>query len=185
MKAQLVVLGLAAVFLAPSNAIAQRRMPHAGAGSVGAEVGVLLPKDDAMKSGPMIGGFYEHYLTSRDSLRVGAEWQNPKVEAEDSDSVRQVRIGGDLIHNWEGGSVHPFLGAGLAAYILQPRDNGNNFGDSMTRLGGTLLAGAEFFASKTVSVKGEARYNVVAKVSDWNDYNPSGLALTIGVKSYF
>lgn len=141
-----------------------------------------MPHDSAMTSGPAIGGFYEHYLTARDSLRLGAEWQNPKRDVEHADSVRQIRIGGDLIHNWEGGAIHPFVGAGLAAYVLQPRDNGTSVGDSATKLGGTLLGGAEFFASKTFSVKGEARYNVVSK---WNGYDPSGLALTIGVKSYF
>lgn len=182
MKAQLFALAMAALLCAPNQAAAQRRMPHAGAGAIGGEVGIFLPKNDAMSTGPVIAGFYETYLDARNSLRLGAEWQNPKVDVEHADSVRQLRIGGDLVHNWEGGSVHPFVGAGLAAYFLQPRDNGANFGDSATKLGGTLLAGAEFFASKTVSVKGEARYNVVSK---WNEYDPSGLALTIGVKSYF
>jgi len=45
-----------------------------------------------------------------------------------------------------------------------------------------VFGGAEFFTSKTFSVKGEARYHIVSKV---NDFNPSGLALTVGVKTYF
>ena len=182
MKAQLFVLGIAGLLCAPTPAAAQRRMPHAGAGALGGEVGIFLPRQDTMTTGPAIGGFYETYLDARDSLRLGAEWQNPKVDVEHADSVRQVRIGGDLIHNWEGGAVHPFAGAGLGAYFLQPRDNGNSSGDSTTKFGGTLLAGAEFFTAKTFSVKGEARYNLVSKS---NGYDPSGLALTIGVKSYF
>ena len=186
MKAQLLTLGLVAFLASASPAAAQRRMPHAAANSLGAEVGVFLPHDNRMTSGPTFSGFFEHYLTARDSLRLVAEWQNPKDEFEHADSVRQVRVGGDVIHNWEGGSVHPFVGAGLAAYFLQPRDNGAKFGDGATKLGGTLIGGAEFFTSNTFSVKGEARYNVVSK---WNapgfTYDPSGLALTIGVKSYF
>jgi hypothetical protein len=184
MRTQLLILGVAAVLGAPSMASAQGRMPHGGAGGLGAEVGVFMPRDAAMTTGPSVAGFFEHYLTSRDSVRLSAEWQNPKFDVEHADSVRQVRIGGDLIHNWEGGSVHPFVGAGLAAYFLQPRDNGVSFGDSATKLGGTLLGGAEFFATKTVSVKGEARYNVVSRWDAFN-YDPSGLALTIGVKTYF
>lgn len=39
----------------------------------------------------------------------------------------------------------------------------------LTKLGGTIFGGVEFFTSKTFAVKGEARYH----------------ALTIGVKSYF
>jgi hypothetical protein len=40
----------------------------------------------------------------------------------------------------------------------------------------------EFFTSKTFAVKGEARYDRVMKA---NGYDPSGLSLSIGVKSYF
>jgi opacity protein-like surface antigen len=86
------------------------------------------------------------------------------------------------VHNWEGGAVHPFVGAGLGTYFLQFRDNGNNVGDSETKVGGTVLGGAEFFTSDTFAVKGEARYHIVSKV---NGFNPSGLSLTVGVKSYF
>jgi opacity protein-like surface antigen len=135
-----------------------------------------------MTSGPALDGFYEHYLTARDSLRVGAGWANPKQEANSDAKTRQIRIGADLVHNWEGGAVHPFVGVGLGAYFLQPRVSGTNLGSSATKLGGTLLAGAEFFTSKTVSIKGEASYHVVMKSGD---YDPSGLLLTIGVKSYF
>ena len=74
-----------------------------------------------------------------------------------------MRVGADLIHNWEGGKIHPFVGAGLGAYFLQPRDNGEDFGDGATKLGGTLLGGVEYFTSKTFSVKGEARYHIVSK----------------------
>lgn len=181
MKAQLLVLGLAGVLALPTSASAQGRIPHKDAGAVGGEVGVFVPRQDGMMTGPAIEGFYEYYLTARDSVRVGAGWANPKMEDVDY-KVRQVRIAVDLLHNWEGGAIHPFVGAGLGTYFLQPRSNGTNLGDSATKLGGTILGGLEFFTSKTFSVKGEARYHVVAKSGA---YDPSGFALTIGVKSYF
>lgn len=157
-------------------------MPHAGANAVGAEFGAFVPRQDGMRTGPEVTGFFEPYLTARNSVRLAVGWANPTIANSTDRSTRQVRVGGELIHNWEGGSVHPFVGAGLGAYFLQARRAGNNVGDSATRLGGTILGGAEFFASKTFAVKGEARYNVVSK---WNGYDPSGLALTIGVKTYF
>jgi opacity protein-like surface antigen len=98
------------------------------------------------------------------------------------DSTRQIRLGADIIHNWEHGSIHPFAGVGLAAYLIQHEDNGESVGDSRTRLGGNLLGGVEFFTSNTFSIKGEGRYHIVSKV---DGYDPSGLALTIGVKKYF
>jgi hypothetical protein len=182
MRPQLFTLGIAAILSLPPAAAAQGRMPHQNAAAIGAEGAVFMPKQDGMTTGPDFGGFFEHYLTARNGLRIAAEWSNPKREIEHADSVRQVRVGADLVHNWEGGKIHPFVGAGLGAYFLQQKDNGANFGDSATKLGGTLLGGLEFFTSKTFSIKGEARYHIV---SGWNGYDPSGLSLTIGAKAYF
>lgn len=182
MKAQLFATAIALMVGLPPAASAQARMPHKDAGAIGGEVGVFLPRDAGMTTGPALEGFYEYYFTARDSLRVGAGWANPKFERERSDSVRQVRLAVDLVHNWEGGAVHPFVGAGLGTYVIQARDNGNNIGERSTNLGGTVFGGAEFFTSNTFSVKGEARYHVVSKAAG---YDPSGLSLTIGVKSYF
>jgi opacity protein-like surface antigen len=157
-------------------------MPHKGAAAVGGEIGAFLPKDDRLTTGLVVEGTYEYYLDARNSVRFGVGWQNPKFQTEDTDSLRQVLIAVDLVHNWEGGAVHPFVGAGIGPYFLQFIDNGNNSGDSQTKLGGTIFGGVEFFTAKTVSVKGEARYHIV---SDVNGFSPSGLALTIGLKSCF
>ena len=181
-KARLLTIGMVVMLGLPAAAAAQGRMPHKDAGAIGAEVGVFFPQQDGMSTGPEIDGFYEYYMTARDSLRVGAGWANPKNEADSNLRTRQIRVGVDLIHNWEGGAVHPFLGAGLGAYFLQPRLDGTNLGDSATKIGGTMFGGVEFFTSNTFAIKGEARYNVVQKSGD---YNPSGLSLTFGVKSYF
>jgi Outer membrane protein beta-barrel domain len=170
------------IALFASPAWAQRRVPHKDSAALGGEVGLFLPQQDGMDAGPALEGFYEYYLDARDSVRVGVGWASPNAEGESDASVRQVRIAVDLLHNWEGGSIHPFLGAGLGTYFLQSRSDGHNVGDSETKFGGTLIGGLEFFTSNTFSVKGEARYHIVTKA---NGYNPSGLALTIGAKAYF
>lgn len=184
MKTQARLLTCALLFSLCSSAPAwaQRRVPHKDSSAVGGDVGVFLPKQDGMQTGPTVEGFYEYYMDARDSVRIGVGWANPKFERESADSMRQVRIGVDLVHNWEGGSIHPFVGAGLGTYFLQLKDNGRNFGDSDTKLGGTVFGGLEFFTSDTFSIKGEAGYHFVTKA---NGYNPSGLALTIGAKTYF
>ena len=182
MRTQLLTIGLAFAIGLPATTSAQERMPHQGAGAVSGELAVFLPQQSGMTTGPALGGFYEHYLSARNSLRVGADWANPKQEANSNARTRQIRLGGDLIHNWEGGAVHPFVGAGLGAYFLQPRVDGTNVGARATKLGGTLIGGMEIFTSNTFSVKGEARYNLVQKSGA---YDPSGLSLAIGVKSYF
>ena len=166
--------------LAPAAALAQT--PKADSGAVGGDIGIFLPSQDNMKSGLMLEGFYEYYPTARTSLRLGLGWGNPKYDTEEDDSVSFIRIGGDVVYNWEGGSVHPFAGGGLGIYFLQNRDNGESVGDSETKFGGTLFGGAEFFTSNTVSFKAEAKYHLIA---DAGAYNPDGLSLTIGVKKYF
>ena len=171
---------LALVTVTPSIASAQT--PRADSAAVGGDIGIFFPASDSMKSGPTLEGFYEYYPTARTSVRLGLGWANPKLDFDDEDSIRWFRVAGDVVYNWEGGSVHPFVGGGLGIYFLQQRDNGESIGDSETKFGGTLFGGAEFFLNNTVSVKGEARYHLIANV---NDYNPDGLALTIGVKKYF
>jgi hypothetical protein len=166
----------------PATASAQGRMPHESANGVGADVGIFMPHQEGMSTGPAINGFFEHYLTARDSLRLEVGWANPHNSVDDDSTMRQVDIAGNLIHNWEGGQVHPFVGAGLGVYWLQPRFDGDNVGSHATKFGGSILGGAEFFMSKTFALKGEARYHIVTKSGP---YDPSGFALSIGVKSYF
>lgn len=166
----------------PSAAWAQRRMPHGDANAVGVEVGVFSPRQSGFGSGLDVDGMLEHYIDARDSLRVDVGWMQAKQNNDSLKSVREVRVGGDLVHNWEGGSIHPFVGAGLGVYFLQPRNNGSNNGSGATNFGGDILGGAEFFTAKTFAVKAEARYNIVTK---WNGYDPSGFSLTVGLKSYF
>lgn len=171
-----------AILACPTAAMAQRRMPAAESGAIGGDVGVFIARDDLLGSGPVLEGFYEYYFEPRTSMRLGVGWANPDFETEEDDSLRYIRIAGDLVYNWEGGAVHPFAGAGLGIYFLQEKDNGENFGDSETRFGGTLFAGAEFFTSPTFSVKAEGRYHAITNA---DRFNPDGFALTIGVKKYF
>jgi len=166
----------------PAAAAAQQRMPHREGNAVGGEAGIFLPTQSGMSTGPGIDGTFEHYLTARDSVRFGVGWMQPSQTANHQAKMRQVRLSGEIVHNWEGGQVHPFVGAGLGAYFLQPNLNGSNLGSSATKLGGTLLGGAEFFTSKTFAIKGEARYHIVQKSGP---YDPSGLSLSLGLKSYF
>lgn len=174
---------LALCIAAPAQAQRREaRNPHQGGSAVLGEVGLFLPTQDGMTMGPAVEGAYEYYLTARNSLRLGVGWANPKVDREHSDGTRQVRFGGDLIHNWEGGAIHPFVGAGAGSYFLQPIDNGNSFGSSNTRFGARLLGGVEYFTSRSFAIKGEGRYDAVMKA---NGYNPSGVTFSIGVKSYF
>jgi hypothetical protein len=179
------VLVAALIAAFPCGAFAQGRTPHTDSAAVGGEIGLFRPSDDALDSGLSLDGFYEYYLSSRDSVRFGAGWMNPGYKGSDDANLRYIRVGGELIHNWEGGSVHPFVGAGLGVYIMEPRGDGESLADSESKIGGVLLGGAEFFTSNTMSVKGEISYHLISNVDHFGPANPDGLKLTIGLKKYF
>ena len=169
------------ILLVPGAAAAQGRTPRAESAAVGGDIGVFLPAADQLGSGLALEGFYEYYLTSRTSIRTGLGWGNPKFDREEEDSLRHFRVALDLVYNWEGGTIHPFVGAGLGIYFLQVRDNGESIGDSETKPGGTLFGGIEMFTSDTLSVKAELRYHLIGDIG----INPDGASLTIGLKKYF
>lgn len=175
----------AVLSLVPVMAEAQGRTPRTDSAAVGVDVGVFRPTEDALKPALSLDGFYEYYLSPRTSLRLGAGWTAPEYEFESDESLRYVRVGGDLIYNWEGGPIHPFVGAGLGVYIMQPSEDGNDTAESESKLGGVLLGGLEFFTSDTVAVKGEISYHLISNVENFGPHNPDGLKLTIGLKKYF
>jgi opacity protein-like surface antigen len=168
------------VYSVPASA--QARVADQGMWAVGADAGVLISKEDIYDNALDLQGFAEYYLTPRVGIRMGAGWANPSVGQGDGDSVRQTRVTFDVTYNWEGGEMHPFVGLGLGAFFLQRRVNDESVGDSQNEAGMNLFGGVEFFTRRTLTVKGEARYQVVG-----SNVLPDahGLTLSIGLKKYF
>src|SRR5262245_39056139 len=111
------VLGLCAI--APVAATAQGRVPHQESSSVGIDVGAFVPSGERLDNAPVIGGFYEYYVTPRVSLRPSVAWSDSNLVGGGGDSLRQVPVRLDLNYNWEGGKWHPFVGTGVGVYIMQ------------------------------------------------------------------
>ena len=174
-----------AVALFPSMLQAQGRTPTTDSAAIGGDIGIFRPASDQLDPALSLDGFYEYYFAPRTSIRLGLGWTKPEFDRDPNTSIRHIRIGGDLIYNWEGGAVHPFVGAGLGLYVLEPRTNGNQLADSESKLGGVLLGGIEFFTSRTVAVKGEASYHLISNVENFGPPNPDGLKLSVGLKKYF
>ena len=165
----------------PGIAAAQERAPHAGSTAVGIDVGTFVPADDEFGNALVINALLEYYLTPRVSLRTDLGLTEPGFRRGSSDTLRQVPLRLDVNYNWEGGRWHPFVGAGVGAYFLQQKDNGDAFGDAETKAGFNLGGGVEYFTGRTVSIKGEARYHMIGDTRTGE--NPSGLVLTGGLKS--
>ena len=175
-------ISILALAVAVSPAVAAAQTPRPDSGAIGGDIGVFVPKDERLDSGLNLEGFYEYYPSARTSVRLGVGWAHPKFSFNDEDGMRYFRVAGDIVYNWEGGTIHPFVGAGLGVYFLQETDNGESLGDSESKLGGTVFGGIELFTSNTLAVKAEARYHLIANPGA---FNPDGLAVTIGLKKYF
>ena len=88
----------------------------------------------------------------------------------------------DVNYNWENGKWHPFVGAGAGSYFLQYVRRGEPLGDQAAQFGANAGGGVEYFLNRTVALKGEGRYHAVGESGR---VNPSGVTLTVGVKTYF
>ena len=124
-----------------------------------------------------------YHLTPRISLRTDFGLTDPGFARESADSLRQIPLRLDVNYNWERGKWHPFVGAGVGAYFLRFKDNGQAFGETETKPGFNVGAGMEYFTGRTVSLKGEARYHAIGNTRAGTD--PSGLVFTGGVKKYW
>jgi opacity protein-like surface antigen len=175
------VLGFCLMF--PAGVAAQERVPHTGQAAVGIDVGAYVPADDQFDNALLVNALFEYYVTPRVSLRTSFGLTDPGHRSESVDSLRQIPLNVDVNYNWEGGRWHPFVGAGLGAYFLQFKDNDQPFGDSETKVGFNVGAGIEYFFNRTVTFKGEGRYHRIDRTRLGQD--PSGLALTAGLKTYF
>ena len=177
-------LVLGACLMFPAGVDAQeRRVPHAGQTAVGVDVGAFVPADSQFDNALLVNALLEYYVTPRVSLRTSFGLTDPGHRTEAADSLRQVPLRLDVNYNWEGGRWHPFVGAGVGAYFLQFKDNDQPFGDTETKAGFNLGGGMEYFFNRTVTFKGEARYHILGNARGGQD--PSGLALTAGLKTYF
>ena len=178
----LVVLVLASCISSP--AIAQEsRTPHTGSTAVGVDVGAFVPKESALDPALIVNALLEWYVTPRVSLRTDLGLTDNGFARESADSLRQIPLRVNVNYNWEGGKWHPFVGAGVGAYFMRFKDNGQAFGETETKAGVNFGGGVEYFTSRTVSLKGEARYHVINETRTGQD--PSGLVVTGGLKKYW
>jgi opacity protein-like surface antigen len=130
----------------------------------------------------LLNFLYEYYVTPRVSVRADFGWSNPSLDAGGLDSLRQLPLRFDVNYNWEGGRWHPFVGTGVGVYFMQFRANDETIGDTETKFGLNTGGGIEYFFNRSVALKGEGRYHAIANA---RGMDPSGLALTAGLKTYF
>jgi opacity protein-like surface antigen len=177
------LLSVGVLVAAPLRAEAQeQRVPEAGSFAAGVSVGVLVPVSDELSTGALASGHYEYYETPRHSVRTAIGRTNPSIAIGAVDSLMQTPLQIDANYNWEGGRWHPFVGAGVGVYFLQFRSDPMASDNRETRFGFNTGGGIEYFVTRRLALKGEGRYHAVPDV---RGEEPSGTALTLGLKTFF
>jgi hypothetical protein len=170
MRLQLSII-LAALFIASSVApvAAQRRTvtrtPAADMWAVGGSIGPTTPSDASLDSGVDFVGNAEYYVTPRLSVRGqlgGARWD--VIGRGFAGNVHPLYLDGNVVYNWEGGVIHPFVTGGLGMYrfasalALTPNTTD-------THLGVNGGGGLEYFVTRRTAVTAEVLYHKVDAVT--------------------
>jgi hypothetical protein len=201
MRARLIVLTLGLVMSVNAGpAAAQRRtprtarttrttatrVPDSGMVAIGGSIGASLPTDASFKNGLELAGSVEGYVTPRVSVRgqLGATWWDITGRGF-TGTVKPVFVDGNIVYNWEGGAVHPYVTAGLGLYHYNfdiPAGSGSD-----NKLGADLGGGVELFFTRHSTVTGEVLYHAVSNPthSPVADFNPRFWTLAAGLKHYF
>jgi hypothetical protein len=169
-----------------SPALAQRRAPDTGMVGVGASVGVDIPSDAALDKGLDLAANIEGYLTRRVSVRgqLGGAWWDI-VGQRFAGTVKPLYVDGNIVYNWEGGAVHPYVTAGIGMYRFRFEQAGLEGSD--TKAGFNVGGGVEYFFTPRATVTGEVLYHKVdsfaTPVTAFGD--GSFWRIAMGMKTYF
>jgi hypothetical protein len=182
------------LMLTATSAAAQDRggerygpVPAPGMVGVGGSFALSFPGDPSFTTGPAFAGNLEGYLTRRLSIRgqVSGAWWDIQGRGF-TGTAGPLAFEGNVVYNFEGGRVHPFVTGGLGAYHYR-FDEGSTT-STTNQLGFDLGGGVEYFFRRHATVTGELLFHDVAGPlpSRATSYNTANYwTLTVGFKRYF
>ena len=129
----------------PAQAQRRAQVPNTGMWAVGGSIGAGAPSDPSLATGLSVAANIERYLAPRISIRgqLGGEWSDI-VNRGFTGTVSPVFVDGNVVYNWEGGALHPYVTGGVGVYHyrsfehLAPATSDTSFGGD---LGGGVEAG--------------------------------------------
>lgn len=181
------IVALAVFTIGVTPAFAQPRVPDTGMWAVGGSVGGGAPRDPSLGGGFDLAGNLERYLTPRVSIRgqIGSTWSNITGRTF-TGTVNPVFVDGNIVYNWEGGVIHPYVTGGVGVYHTRTSiDLGPSGGD--TRPGVDFGGGVELFFHRRATVTAEGLYHAVSQIdSPVGPFNQGGFwTFGVGLKHYF
>ena len=162
-------------------------VPDGGMLAVGGSVGAAPPSEVSFTSGLALTGNVEGYLTRRVSLRgqvSGAFWDITGRGF--NGTVRPIATEGNVVYNFEGGRIHPFVTGGIGFYHYRFAEHPTT--GSANKPGADVGGGLEYFVHRHTTVTGEVLYHDVAEPvrSPVTTYGSTRYwTFTVGLKKYF
>ena len=154
--------------------------------AVGFSAGFAMPSASGLDTGMGISAQIERYLTSRASLRgqLSGAWTDVFAQPFEG-SVKPMAVNGNLVYNWEGGKIHPYVTGGVGFYRYRFSEAGLT--GASNKLGTNVGGGAEVFFTRRDALTVEALAHVVpgTVTSTLTTYEPSYWTLGFGYKMYF
>jgi hypothetical protein len=155
--------------------------------AIGGSVGAGVPSDPSLGNGFDLAGNLEGYVTPRVSIRaqLGGTWLDV-VGRHFTGTINPVFLDGNLVYNWEGGAVHPFVTGGVGMYRYRSLIDGAA-AMTDTRPGVDVGGGVELFYHRRTAMTAEALYHAVSQVnSPVTTFNQGQFwTFGVGVKQYF
>lgn len=171
---------VAAALLVASPALAGKVEigPYLGYGWLD-EYGPLNPRD-----GSLYGGRLGYFLGSRTSLEFSAQKLSTETDFDTAGvanvdaNLKSYRL--NLLYHLGGGSVQPFLTAGIGSEGIDVADDGGESSDFGWNIGG----GLRFLLSRKVNLRVDGRF-VNAKASDFEDGSQGNGEANVGLSLLF
>lgn len=181
------------VLLDASPGLAQTRTPGPDTIAVGAGVGFLAPaneEDDAAHAleaaTATVEAFLDYHYNAHVSIRGTYGWAQPAFEGTD-DVLRRQHVAVSVAYGWPLGPFRPFASIGGGAYFLSHRHENVRVGNSITKPGGVLGWGLEYYL-RTFALRTEMNVHMLTEDDEFpaiGGQTPSAFTWVFGVKVPF
>jgi hypothetical protein len=189
-----IVITIGIVVLLASPGLAQNRTPGPDAIAVGAGVGFLAPANEEDASGRAfeaatgtIEAFLDYHYNTHVSIRGIYGWAQPAFDGTGDDALRRQHVAVSVAYGWPLGSFRPYASIGGAAYFLSHRRGNTRVGNSITKPGGVLGWGFEYYL-RTFALRTEMNVHMLTAddgLPEIGRQTPSAFTWVFGVKVPF
>jgi len=162
------------------------RVPDRNMFGLGMSTGLYAPSSIDQNNGLYLTVNGEGYFTPRVSARAqfGGGWSDIFGHSFPG-TVKPMVLLGNLVYNFEGGKIHPYVTGGGGMYHYRFTEAGLNSSD--TKAGIDFGGGAEYFFTRHDTLTGEVLFHAVPGMADGHnaDYKARFWTITGGYKKYF